>query len=818
MSRLPDWIFSLACIGFLFGADAVSSRAKSEEVDRFSLEVGETQLTGLATRSGEDALEIRLVAKWGGNCYSSLGEPDGEPSSEWIALCESLQKDGTGVFTGTLQRDPWSAVSAFTGELKREDTGFSREFTLTPGKGCYTDLGIGLPSSQMAFHKLTSCKRQPTSATSAAYEHPTASGASFPVLLVREGHRFEGFATPYGAGRMELDMKFAADDAVVCTRAFDAENDAYKQGWQRMCQSAARFGELRLAGMLEVTGGGVVKVLEGELTGRDPAFAVDVKIQSSKDCVLRIATRGSGNLYSYFETECSPSGEGQLPSASEATEAEAGDDAELVDAINNWFQASEPSDAQAGSNSSPEADGRAPLAPGGLKDRANNLGPVDGADDDLFPVAGAGYLKLFFFNVEEGAPGGGNSSEPWARIQLARVAPGQEEIRIDSYSQCPNDVKIAAPAFCKMAEENIGEAIAIEDYGFNGSYGIGRFTYNGDTWFLRLRGDTGKLEADLIRTQLMVQSDLGVNPTAQDAKSEYDVGGRQLPVASEDLYPLDGYGHMQVFIAEKMPISTGRPNVLVQSGDVVFRGSGSNARIHIDDYGQCPTGVSRRFCNETQSGLNRSWPVEDYRFNGAIGTGEVSYAGTRYVVVLAQSSSGQIEAQFYLSDRATLGMFSTKVGPYEEQPDDHAEAGAPACATGFQGQALVVFARPKNHKDEPLAWCSGRACVDQDIGYAHTMCEVAYREDLRRSGELTSGSAETQILWGKACGIQGSPQNAAAFKAKGAQSGIFVDAPARVMQAYRHLNEGQSLDFWLDYESCSNCQAIEALACEKFEG
>lgn len=641
-------------------------------------------------------------------------------------------------------------------------------------------------------------------------------GAPMRVLLDREAGRFVGFAILSGSNTLRVDMKFWAQNGVRCANSFDAANEGNGWGWYRMCTDAARFGPLRLAGSLVADPGS--RSYAGTLSATDRGFVVDAIFGVLDGCVKEIGVRGAETDYTFFAVDCTEAG-GDPDMANGGHQpfwpgggAGGPTDKDVSDALNDAFFGSVGNrDGAASANSQDQTGGRnagsvgVPLAPGTASSRENTLAPSKGADADLFPNPGFGYVMDL---LPEDAP-------PLAVVRLERLTPGKERIVFESFEACHAILEEVSREFCTMAKSLAGQSLPIADYGFNGRYGVGRFEHDGYIWFVRLRVlPDQRIEAEFIRTLLHVDSELGPNPGLRDAPPETDLDGRRVPVATEDLYPLEGYGHLLAFIENRMPMSPARKNLLVQSGDVVFR---SDQRIHVDDYGQCPPQADPRFCRETEQSIYKSWPLESYLFNGVIGTAEVTYGGARYIVVLSKSDRGRIRSQFFLADNEIAARFATPLGPRKKDAD--APAGDLACVSEFRGEPKI-FENVTNHRNVPVSWCaSNGSCADgKDPLYLQALCELALREEQRISAKWAYLDG-AEAIWGQACAVPGAEQDAVSMTPYDSDRFDISSVSFGITDAYiRNAESGRPIDQnpGPKYAACSNCQTVAKLACEFF--
>lgn len=635
------------------------------------------------------------------------------------------------------------------------------------------------------------------------------NGVPLRVLLDRGDGRFAGFVTLAQANELRVDMKFWAKHPRQCAAAFSEPQGDDAWGWSRMCEDAARYGILRLAGNLSAGLGG--REFSGTLAAGDRGFNIDATFRVVNDCVREIGVRGTAGTYAFFAVDCSEAGGAGKDSRTAPFWPTDGNLANALDnrSVSNRLNTSY--DQESGKTSTGvERNGLSPVAvplsPGKGHSRANSLGPIKGTDDDLFPKNGFGYLLDLLPRNEP----------PLAVIQLARSDPGNEQIVFDSYAACHSIPSEVSRDFCAMASALEGNSVQIADYGFNGQYGLGRFEFSDDTWFVRLRGlPDHRLEAEFIRTRLHLDSELGINPKLSDAPAVRDNDGRRYPVAKQDLYPLEGFGHILAFIENRMEMPATRKNRHMQSGDLVL---GSDKRLHIAHFGRCPPEVNRRFCEETRRSVNRSWPLENYLFNGVIGSAEMTYGGVRYMVVLSKSDSGLIRAQFYLANSEGSARFRTHLGPRESSKAT--ELSELTCIGQFRGETRI-FEKLTNHRNVPVSWCAANgSCADgQDLSYLQALCELALREEQRVFSRWAHFDG-ADAIWGKACARPGAQADAVALVPYGGNrfdtSSIHFGITAPYLEdaeVGRLIGQnGQP-----EYIDCSNCKTVGKLACEFFE-
>lgn len=663
---------------------------------------------------------------------------------------------------------------------------------------------------------------------------PGALRRQFSVSIDRGDGEYRGFATLIDGAKLEVDMKFTTDNVVRCARAFGAESSGVTWGWYRMCQDAARFGTLRLAGTLTPEAGNQSS-FKGSL-GAEGRFLVDVIYRVTNGCVTTIGTRGVGADYRYLVAECTEDLPGQPDEqADNSFWPGAGENGptsqDVTNQLNDWFANGGNKDNSGQGENQQQADGssnntipstpdqqqaqtgtQAPLVPGMSHSLANNLGPTPDADDDLFPKPDFGYLQAFLPSKSAAVP----EPESLAVIQLSRAAPGQERLQIETFNRCHPVSGTVSQAFCEMAKAIAGQTVTVEDYGFNGQFGVGRFVNPAnkeETWFVRLhRTGSGKVEAEFINGELHGESELGVNPAAKNPAREFDGAGKRLPVANEDLYPLEGYGHLLAFIEHRMPVSSGRPNVLVQSGDLVLK---DDKRLYVDDYGQCPPNMSARFCSLAEANRNRSFPLESYRFNTKTGMAEVAIGGARYMLVLSKSDSARIKAQFYRIDENRLTRFRTLLGPDELSKGDETDEDFEACVAKLNPNSVTLIQNPVNHHGVPLAWCaSNGACFDggardQYVTYSRSICELAYLEQERRAGRrfVDDGSFQKNSCASPKTSSKGARLKP--FHQDGFRADDWVSIVHHVYTYSKYFDDD------LKFETCSNCKTIAKLACER---
>lgn len=806
---------------------------------------GTTELSGWATRTsvasqsiwtGETSgtttyeVDVKFVPSTPGNCIADLKRDGRDPPQHWWDLCDAAVRNGGLRLIGSVSSGfpPRDERTEFWGTLRDPQAGVSTPFSMAIEGTCiarvnpFRVLRIG--------YRLTTCGAEGSAAGGGDTDDPsqssggeigraideffggggngtTQSNAPLRFAMSPGRVRFQGFLTVDGA-EAEFDAKFDAQGN-LCAADLDAANDPAAEGWRRLCLSADRFGEARIVGTMAPTDGsaagtGTRRVWEGTVRRRDVGFQADVRAAVEGGCIVAIGLRAVDARYAFRPTACGRErgfDVAQLQDGSGSSDGNGG-----------GGRSSGGGTVVTDTNAGPGGD-VAPLAPGGTTDRRNTFGPTPGFAEDLWPEPGNGFLLTFLRNgvgPDPSAPG----FQPAGRIALTRDAPGTERIGFLDYSSCPG---IGMPGwFCEVARERAGQTLDVADYGFDGRKGVGRIGLDGGRHLvLVLEPDgSGVVRATLLDTRLMVETPLTVNPNGRDPKALRGTDGRLAAVAREDLFPLPGFGHLSAFVDQRMPVP-GRPALNVQRGDVVIGGvpipgQPGGERLAIEDYGACPDGVEAAFCRNAERALGSSAPIEEYRFNGRIGTGRVRLVEDHWLLT-RRREDGRIVATLL---RVAGESASSLLGA--EQTDGGTEIAS--CDIPSLNPSLPSpppthsFSNPTNHEGRPLAFCAATGeCADTSPFYANTLCEIAIWESFHR-GEIGHPGGLIGEL-GSGCGVKGGvSRNSARLNLPFESDGQF---PYPLVLGY--IESAYETGQRPLYGSCTDCTAVALLNCYREE-
>ncbi|MEL6920602.1 MAG: hypothetical protein AAFO77_06195, partial [Pseudomonadota bacterium] len=381
-------------------------------------------------------------------------------------------------------------------------------------------------------------------------------------------------------------------------------------------------------------------------------------------------------------------------------------------------------------------------------------------------------------------------------------------------------------AFCALTQALNGRAISVDDYGYDGEKGIGRFTHDGQVWFMVLSNDGGGLKAEFTHTTLALDTLLGVNPNAATAAQPGSA------FAYEDLFPASGHGHAQVFLQDRMPVP-GRPNVFVPSGDLLLsegspdrpsaRGSGravGGERLYSLDFGQCPQGVSEQLCRSVAGNINRSFALKDYAFNGEMSTAQVTFGSRRYLMTLEpEDDMSAIRMGMHLVANPQTDVFASFVVGVEgkEQDDENNDSGEvafqDACTARMDVSNMVRISQPESQHGQRLAFCTAQGqCADDTEGEMTTsLCEITRWSYVRER----KTNYQDFVVWDVGCAVRGSSGPSTQLEVSGQQRlrwsdglGVYYGLHAQMYQNPAMLPTDAGY-----HSNCSDCDMVETLYC-----